>query len=97
MTEKPKPRPKDFVSYGDGYADVTLSRPLDVDGAKVTVMRMREPTVDDQLVAEESKGSAAAKELTFMANLCSITPTDVRRLPVRDYARLQKAFGGFID
>lgn len=32
----------------DGSADITLSRPADIGGTKVAVLRMREPTVGDQ-------------------------------------------------
>lgn len=79
-----------------GYVDVELSRPLEVDGAKVTKLRMREPTVGDQLVADEMKGSDAAKEIATLANLCQIAPDDIKKLTLKDYKRLQAAFLGFI-
>ena len=81
----------------DGSVTVTLSRPLEVNGAKLAELTMREPTVDDQVVSNETRGSEVVKEITLFANLCTIAPTDVRKLPVRDYMRLQAAFGGFID
>jgi len=83
--------------YDDGTVDITLSRELEVNGAKLSVLTMREPTVSDQLAASEVKGSEAVKEISFFANLCTIAPTDLQRLPVRDYARLQAAFAAFID
>jgi hypothetical protein len=81
----------------DGSVTITLSRPLEVNGAKLETLTMREPTVGDQLAASKVKGDEAEKEVAFFANLCEIAPADVQRLPVRDYARLQAAFGGFID
>lgn len=79
-----------------GFVDVELSRPMDIDGAKVKKLRMREPTVADQLASEEFKGGEAAKEIAMLANLCEIAPDDIKRLTLKDYKRLQAAFLGFI-
>lgn len=79
-----------------GFVDVELSRPMDIDGAKITKLRMREPTVADQLASEEFKGGEAAKEIAMLANLCEIAPDDIKRLTLKDYKRLQAAFLGFI-
>lgn len=89
---------KDFVTYGDdGTATIELSRPFEVSGVKLSVISMREPTVGDQLAQDAMKGGDAAKEITTMANLCEIAPDDIKRLPMRDYKRVQAAFLGFID
>lgn len=87
----------DYITEGEGFVDITLSRPFEVHGAKVATVRMREPTVDDQLAADGAKGSDAAKEITMMANLAEISPDDIKRLPLRDYKRLQAGFMVFID
>lgn len=79
-----------------GFVDIPLSRAIEVDGAKVKTLRMREPTVADQLAMEEYKGGDAAKELFTLANLCQMTPDDLKRLSLRDYKKLQEAFLGFI-
>jgi len=79
-----------------GYVDVELSRPMSIDGAQVKALRMREPTVADQLASEEMKGSDSAKEIAMLANLCEVTPDDIKRLTLKDYKKLQGAFLGFI-
>jgi len=79
-----------------GFVDIDLSRAIEIDGAKVKALRMREPTVADQLAADEYKGGDAAKELMTLANLCQITPDDLKKLSLRDYKKLQEAFLGFI-
>lgn len=89
MAAKTKPE-------ADGFVDVELTRPLEIDGAQVKVLRMREPTVGDQLASEETKGGEAAREITMLANLCQVTPDDIKRLTLKDYKRLQGAFLGFI-
>lgn len=81
----------------DGSYTIELSRELDVNGEKLKELTMREPLVDDQLAASEGKGSESIKELTFFANLCTVEPAAIRRLPIRDYLRLQAAFGNFTD
>lgn len=93
MAKKSTP---DYINLLDGKADVTLSRPLEIDGAKVNVLTMREPTVDDQIAAEAG-GSDGVADKKYMANLCMVTPSDIGRLPLRDFKRLQVAFGFFLD
>lgn len=78
------------------YVDIVLAKPIDIDGAKVSTLRMREPTVSDQLVADEMRGSDAAKEINTLANLCQVSPDDVKKLTLRDYKKLQTAFMGFL-
>jgi hypothetical protein len=50
---------------------------------------MREPTVEDMERYQDDKGSDAQREVRMIANLCEISPDDVRKMPLRDYARLQ--------
>lgn len=85
------------VPAAAGFVDVELSRPIEIDGAQVTVLRMREPTVADQLMLDELKGGDATKEVTLVANLCEMTPEDIKRLTLRDYRKVQQAFAGFLD
>lgn len=82
----------EWLEDGEGIIDITLSRPAKVSGAETPKLRMREPTVNDQLIAEEYKGSDAQKEVMMVANLCEVSPEDIRALPLRDYKRLQTAF-----
>ena len=79
-----------------GFVDVELTRPMEIDGAQVKKLRMREPTVADQLASEEMKGGEAAKEITMLANLCEVAPDDIKRLTLKDYKKVQAAFLGFI-
>jgi hypothetical protein len=95
MADKKLP---DWLKYNaDGSADITLAKPADLSGAKVSVVRMREPTVADQEAASEMSGSDAAREIGTFANLCQLAPDDIRKLSLRDYKRLQVAYLGFID
>lgn len=42
-------------------------------------------------------GSDATREITAFANLCGLAPDDIRKLPMRDYGRLQRAYTAFLD
>ena len=92
MTKTP-----DWLDVSEEHTDITLSRPLEIAGAKVSVIRMREPTVGDQRASDAAKGDEGAREISLMANLCELAPDDLHRLPLRDYKRLQAALVGFID
>jgi hypothetical protein len=81
----------------DGSVAITLSRPIEVNGATVSVVTMREPLVRDQLAASKGKGDEADKEVAFFANLCEIDPVGIQNLSMRDYKRLQAAFENFTD
>jgi hypothetical protein len=85
------------MSNQSGSVEIPLSRPFKVGGADVTSLTMREPTVGDQLVAQAGGGTEAEHEVALLANLCSITPTELRAMPLRDYMRVKTEFMGFID
>jgi pectin methylesterase-like acyl-CoA thioesterase len=89
---------KKFMKVNDdGSVTITLSRPLEVNGAKLSQLVMREPLVRDQLAASKARGDEAEKEVTFFANLCEVDPASIQNLPVRDYKRLSAAYENFID
>ena len=75
--------------------EITLDTEVEIDGAKVKKLTMREPTVEDQLTAGDIKGSSARQEVALFANLCEVTPQDIGKLSLRDYGKLQDAYQGF--
>lgn len=93
-----KKLPEYLVLAADGaYINITLSRALDVDGAKISALRMREPTVADQETSLEIDGTDAKREILMFANLCEVSPEDIRKLGLRDYRRIQEAFLNFTN
>lgn len=85
----------DYITEGDdGSLTVDLVRGLEISGAKVTKLKFREPTLDDQLVSQKV-GENAEAEVALLANLAEIAPGDLRGIKMRDYARLQVALGFF--
>lgn len=90
-----KKLPEYLQENDDGSFNITLRKPLQTNGASVGFLRMREPTVADQLAA--NKGSDAERETSMVANLCSVTPAEIRSLTLRDYRRVQEALVGLSD
>lgn len=79
-----------------GSITVKLASGMNLDGAKVMEVTMREPTVDDQMNVQ-GQGTEAEQEVKLIANLCMVTPQDIRSLTLRDYTKVKAAFMGFID
>lgn len=80
-----------------GFVDIKLRRSIDVGGVAVKALRMREPTVNDQLTVQEMKCSEVQQEIHMISNLCDIAPDDVKKLTLRDYRKVQQAFMGFTE
>lgn len=84
-----------YIAEGaDGSLTVTLVRGLEISGAKVTSLTLREPSLDDQLVSQKV-GDNAEAEVALIANLAEVAPSDLRGLKMRDFLRLQEALGFF--
>lgn len=88
---------KEYLSEGEGHIDIALAKPATVSGAKVATLRMREPAVRDLETAQSYSGSDASKEVQLFANLLEIGADDVRGLSLRNYKRVQEAYGRFSD
>jgi phage FluMu protein gp41 len=80
-----------------GSVKIPLHTGMKMDGALVKELTMREPTVDDQLASQAAGGSEAEQQVVMIANLCMVTPKDIRSLTLRDYQRTVAMLMGFID
>lgn len=87
----------EYVKLTADGADVTLSREYRFQNSITDVISIRESTVDDQEMHLDGNGSELKQEKNFLAHLTGLTPTDVGTLRTRDYLRLQRAQGLFID
>jgi hypothetical protein len=88
---------KEYLTEGDGFIDIKLRSTATIAGAKINVLRMREPIVADDLALEAMKGTAVAREIQLFANLCEVAPDDIKNLTRRNYNRLQEAWENFTD
>lgn len=87
----------EWLEEKDDGTHIKLAKAIDIDGVAIATLVMREPTVDDQLSATKSKGDDAEREITLFANLCEVSPAEIRKLSLRDYKRVQRAFVDFTD
>lgn len=74
---------------------IKLASPIEISGAKVDTLTMREPRVKDMRIARKGGGDDADHEVTLFANLCEVTPLDIDNLTLPDYGKLQEAFRTF--
>lgn len=76
---------------------IELSRPIEISGAKVGYLTMREPLVRDMRAAKKQKKDDMDAEILLIANLCEVTQEDIDSLPMCDYQKVQEAFSGFFS
>lgn len=74
---------------------IPLEKGFDRNGQVVKELTMREPTVEDQLSAQEGNKSAARAEVALIANLCEATPQEIGSLSLKDYGKAQDAYADF--
>lgn len=93
MTE----RPEYITENADGTVTIALRSGVKISGATVKALQMREPTVADQIAVAALQGNDAAKEVSLFANLCNVTPDEIKSLTMRDYTRVQQGYRCFFD
>jgi len=76
---------------------IELSRPIDVNGVPMGVIKLRRPKVRDMLSVETQTGSDAEKEIQLFAHLSELTPEQLMDLDMSDYSKLQKAYQDFLS
>ncbi len=76
---------------------IELQYPIEVNGATVSTITLRRPTVRDRLVAEKAGGSEAEREIRLIANLGEMAPADVELLDMADYVKIQEHLTDFLS
>lgn len=94
MSKKTKP---EYLTETTSGVLIALAKPVVLDGVERASLEMREPMVADLEIAQAGSGSDTAKEMQLFANLIGITAADVRALSIRNYRRIQEAYGVFTD
>ena len=78
-------------------ATITLEYPVTVDGATHTTLTMRRPKVCDMRDAQRGGGTNADSEIRLFGNLCEVAPNVIEEIDMADYAKMQKAYEGFLS
>lgn len=76
---------------------IPLNFPIEHDGVPITEVALRRPTVGDHLAAQKAAGTDAEREIRLVANLSELPPEAIHKLDMKDYAKLQKVLGGFLQ
>jgi hypothetical protein len=77
--------------------EIVLNSTVKSCGVEIRKLNMREPKVRDMLLAEKAGKTDAEREITMFAALCEVEPAVIEDLGMRDYARLQEAYKGFLS
>jgi hypothetical protein len=81
---------------GRTQTQINLQYPVEIDGAKVSVLHLRRPKVRDLIAASKAGGvDPVQREVRLFSNLCEITPETVEELDIADYTKIQEAYGDF--
>ncbi len=86
----------EFLTKNDAGVLITFNKPMNMMGAQVGYIQMREPTVADQLVATAIAGGEVKQEIGLFANLCDVSPEDITALTLHNYGRVQAGFKLFL-
>lgn len=98
MTEQNREFPKYIKEDKDtGSLIVTLKGGIKIDGLAVKEVTMREPMLRDQLQAAKAEKTPEDREIYIVALVIGQAPADIETLSANDWARLQTAYGFFID
>jgi hypothetical protein len=87
-----------LVENDDGSITVKfddMKRPPKIDGTEVKSLTLREPTVNDQLIADKGSSHAGDKEVSIIANLTEQAPEAISGMTLKQYGRLQDAYAFF--
>tara|TARA_E500000331_G_scaffold29878_2_gene25123 strand:+ start:592 stop:891 length:300 start_codon:yes stop_codon:yes gene_type:complete len=90
-----KTRPSLSVVSDRPTETVDLDFPVMIDGTEVSFLDMRRPTVRDQIIFEDGKGSDARKVVKMLSNLCSVAEETIMDLDQSDFLKLSEVLQGF--
>lgn len=76
---------------------IDLTYPININGREVRSLQIRRPKVGDRLAVEKMNGDDAEKEIRFIANLCELAPSEVEKLDLSDYLKIQDTLAGFLS
>lgn len=73
----------------------SLKKRPNIDGTEVKELRMREPTVTDQITQVKKHSDSGDAEVALIANLTEQSPEAIGALTLRQYKRCATALGFF--
>ena len=72
---------------------IKLARPTELNGVKQNRITLRIPTIGDlRAAAKHAKDDKEAQEIFLFASLGECSPSDIEKLSVKDYNRVQEGY-----
>ena len=66
-------------------------------GLMADTITMREPTVGDEINAQESAPKDSLIQITLFANLCNLTLDELKQISSKDGQRIAEAYNSFLE
>jgi hypothetical protein len=85
------------MANNQGYVDVELEFPVDMNGVEIKSLRLRMPRVRDMIMASKSAKSDEEKEVELFSHLTENAPDLIESLTLVDYKKLQEAYSNFLS
>lgn len=67
------------------------------DNREIKELTMRRGSVGDQLAAQHNSKSEGETEVRLFANLCGISPDEMKKVDLKDYKKVQETYKSFLE
>lgn len=76
---------------------IKFSREYQFNGEWTDELKMREPTIQDEIIAQETAPNEKMIQLQMFANLCDISLDELKQLSSKDGMKVAKAYEDFLS
>jgi hypothetical protein len=76
---------------------IELQYPIDISGAKVSVLHLRRPKARDLEAMDRQGGGNVGRTVGLISALAELTPEQVRELDAADFNRISEVVSGFLS
>lgn len=77
--------------------EIKLSKKYDFNGVKTDTLQMREPTIGDEIIAQESAKNPEQVQLLMFGNLCDISLDELKKVTSKDGLEIVKVYNDFLS
>jgi len=76
--------------------EIKFSREYELNGAMSDTIEMREPTINDEINAQETAPSEGMLQLTLFANLCDLSIDELKQISSKDGQKIAEVYNSFL-
>jgi len=86
------------MSKNTNTKTIKFSREYPLNGGAMTdTITMREPTVGDEINAQETAPKESLVQITLFANLCDLTLDELKQISSKDGQKIAEAYNSFLE